>query len=71
MVGALIILLAGLGMVFANGPLARRIAAVNRAWADRMPGWIRHWFFWPCYQPWFVPYARREPLLDHAWSGAL
>jgi len=59
MVGALVFLLAGLGMVFCNGPLARRIAAVNRAWADRMRvEWIRRWFFWPSYQPWFVPYAR-------------
>ncbi len=51
-------LAAGLGMTLCNGPLARRIAAVNRAWADRMPEWIRRWFFWPSYQRWFVPYAR-------------
>jgi hypothetical protein len=58
MIGAFLFLLAGLGMVFCNGPLARGIAAVNRALADRLPQWIRRWFFWPAYQPWFGPYAR-------------
>jgi hypothetical protein len=42
-----------------NGPLARRIAAINRARGDRIRGeWIRRWFFWPAYQTWFVPCAR-------------
>lgn len=52
-------LTAGLGTVLCNGPLARWIAAGNRALADRMPAdWIRRWFFWPSYQRWFAPYAR-------------
>jgi hypothetical protein len=59
MVDALVFLLAGLGMVFCNGPLARRIAAINRALGDRISvEWIRRWFFWPSYQPWGVPCAR-------------
>jgi hypothetical protein len=42
-----------------QGPLARGIAVVNRAWADRIGvEWIRRWFFLPSYQAWFVPYAR-------------
>jgi hypothetical protein len=59
MIGAFVFLVAGLGMVLCNGPLARGIAFVNRAWADRIGvEWIRRWFFWPSYQAWFVPYAR-------------
>jgi len=59
MVGALVFLVAGLGMVSCNGPLARRIATFNLAWAGRIRSeWIRRWFFWPYYRPSFVSYAR-------------
>ena len=55
----MVFLIAGLCMVLCNGRLARRIAAINRAWADRIGvEWIRRWFFWPAHQAWFVPYAR-------------
>lgn len=58
MVAALVFLLAGLGMVFCNGPLARRIAAVNRACADRAPTrWLKQLYRWQSSAQW-EPFAR-------------
>jgi hypothetical protein len=64
MVAAIVMLLMGLGMVFFNGPLARRLQGYRRAKAKLVPvEWIRRWLFWPYYkkkedEEWLVPFRR-------------
>jgi ABC-type uncharacterized transport system permease subunit len=58
MMAAVMFLIAGLGMVFLNGPLVRRAAAVNRALADRVPTrWLKQLYHWQS-SPGWEPFAR-------------
>lgn len=58
MVGAVLFLAAGLGMVFFNGPLVRRVATINRALADRArTRWLQKLYRWQSSPEW-EPFAR-------------